>query len=72
MQLEEAYIIVKLMEGVDSKEDPLILEQTVRRHKHNHRLNNATDSLKTLDRITDRNETNKGYHSREDKRQMAR
>jgi hypothetical protein len=23
------------MEFVDSKEDPLILEQTVRRHKHN-------------------------------------
>jgi hypothetical protein len=35
MQLEEAYISVKLMECVDSKEDPLIHEQTVRRHKHN-------------------------------------
>jgi hypothetical protein len=47
---------MKLMECVDSKGDPLILEQTVRRHKQ-HKLKNATDSLKTQDRIKDRNKT---------------
>jgi hypothetical protein len=43
MHLEEAYVseVMKLMEYVYSKEDPLI--QIIRTHQHN-KLNNVTDS----------------------------
>jgi hypothetical protein len=67
MQLEEAYTveITKLVEYIDSKEDPLI--QPVKMHQHI--INSA--ELQT-DSSTERKRTNKGQHSRENKRNMAR
>ena len=73
MQLEEAYIveITKMVEYVDRREDPPI--QTVRMHQHN--INSTvlqTDSQMPQDSSTERNMTNKGQHSRKNKRKMAR
>ena len=72
MQLEEANLveITKLVEYVDRKEDPLV--HIVRMHQHNINLAvlQTARCLKT-ERSTERNKTNKGQHSRENKRKMA-
>jgi hypothetical protein len=58
-----------MVEYIGSKEDPLI--QAVRTHHHsiNSALLQAARRLKT---IIERNKTNNGQHSRENKRKMAR
>jgi hypothetical protein len=71
MQLEEAYIteITKLIKYVNSTEDPLT--QMVRMHQNN--TNSAmVRTARSLKRELQRGtKTNKGQHSREDKRKMA-
>ena len=69
MQLEEAYTveITKLVEYIDSKEDPL--RQTVRMHQH---IINSAELQMPQDSSTKRKKTNKGQHSRGNKRNMAR
>ena len=68
MQLEAAHAVevIQLMEYVDRKEDPLI--QVVKTHQ----LSSATDRQTSQDRNIERNKDNKGQHSRENERKMAR
>jgi len=62
MHLEEAYaiLVMKLMEYVDSKEDPLT--QIISTHQ-----DNKLNSWKPRERNTTRKKTNKGHRSKEDK-----
>jgi hypothetical protein len=71
MQLEEAYSaeVTKLM-GYDSKEDQQI--QNVRKNQHSTSSTMLRIGKKPQYRITGRNNRNRGQHSREDKRKMAR
>jgi hypothetical protein len=70
MQLEEAYTvnITKLVEYVDRKKDHLI--QIARTHQHN--INSGHRQLAAQDSSTERNKTNEGQQSKENKRKMAR
>jgi hypothetical protein len=71
MQLEEAYSaeVTKLMEYEDIKEDQQI--QTVRTYQHSTSSTMLQLAKKPQERITGRNERNRGQHSTEDKRKMA-
>ena len=58
--------IIKLVEELDSKEDPQI--QTVIMHQHNINSAMLQAAQITQGRITKRNKTNKGKHKRENER----
>jgi iron-sulfur cluster repair protein YtfE (RIC family) len=70
MQLEEAYIIeiTKLMEYVDSTEDPLI--QIVRTHQNNTKSATVL-TASSLGTELQKGTRHKGQHSREGKRKMV-
>ena len=72
MQLEEVYIVEirKLVECVDGEEDPLI--QIVRMQQHYLNSTVLQTAKTTQDRSTERSKTNKGKHSKKEKRKMAR
>ena len=72
VQIEAAYAveITKRLEELDSKEDPLI--QIVRMQQHYLNSTVLQTAKTTQDRSTERSKTNKGKHSKKEKRKMAR